>query len=79
MNGTSTYIQNNTIISSKGENHPIPRGWSINSMRKKKKVQNEVILEEYPGFGEKIENQIEEKDRIVTLDEQRAMRAARAV
>ena len=48
-------------------------------MRKKKKVENEVILEEYPGFGEKIENRIEEKDRIVTLDEQRAMRAARAV
>ena len=48
-------------------------------MRKKKKVQIEVILEEYPGFSEKIENQIEEKDHILTLDEQQAMRAAKAV
>ena len=50
--GTTTIIQNNTIISPQGEEQDIPRRWLFNSLRRKKKVLNEIKREENPAYYE---------------------------
>ena len=68
--GATTFIQNNTIVGSQSDIQSVPKGWFINSMRRKKKELNEVSLDEYPEFNELKEDQFE--------DEQRAKRAAKS-
>ena len=66
--GGNTFIQNNTQLG-----QSVPRPWSLSSRRKKNRSNNEVILEEFPGFGEKKETRFEELEGVLTLDEQRAL------
>ena len=67
---STTFIQNNTIVKSQGEDQDPPKDWFRNSIRRKKKVLNEVNLDEYPGFNELKEEQVEEKVCKKTVDEQ---------
>ena len=67
--GGQTFIQNNTNLGLS-----VPRPWSLASMKKKNKTNNEIILEEYPGFTGKKENKFEELEGVMTLDEQRALK-----
>jgi len=67
--GSTTFIQHNTIVKSQSEDQDTPKDWFHNSIRRKKKVLNEVHLEEYPGFNEMKEEHGEEKVRKKTVDE----------
>ena len=66
--GGNTFIQNNTQLGSS-----VPRPWYLSSRRKKNRSNNEVILEEFPGFSGKQENNCKELEGMQTLDEQRAL------
>ena len=66
--GGNTFIQNNTQLGSS-----VPRPWYLSSRRKKNRSNNQIILEEFPGFSGKQESKFKELEGVLTLDEQRAL------
>jgi len=73
---STTIIQNNNIVSPQGEEKNVHRGRLFNSLRRKKKVLNEIKLEENPTYFKLMKENEERKVRKKTVAEQRAIEAA---
>ena len=66
--GCNTIIQNDIQLG-----HSVPRPWSLSSRRKKNRSNNEIAMEDFPGFSGKNESRFKELEGVLTMDEQQAL------